>query len=138
MSNMGEILPAALVPAVGVALVAQADGEARRVGGEQARALFRAGDVLVAHAIFVAGRLKAAPSRPVFDVLELFAFVRPAQPCIPSPLGLARALMLPAPTSAEESARTLHAAATVLLGELRGLREIERERLRPLASSLAK
>ena len=58
---------------------------------------FRGGDVLVAHALFVAGRLKAAPGRPLFDVLELFAFVRPAQPCVPSPLGLARALGLPAP-----------------------------------------
>src|ERR1051326_2696191 len=130
MSNMGEILPAALVPAAGGggAVGGRADGEVRRIGNEDARKLFRSGDVLVAHAIFVAGRLKVAPGRPVFDVLELFAFVRPAQPCIPSPLGLARALMLPPPTSAEEAARTLHGAANLLLDELCGLREIERER----------
>src|SRR5205814_1221721 len=138
MSNIRDAFPPGLVPAAGGAVVAQAAGEARRVGMDEARALFRSGDVLVAHAIFVAGRLKAAPSRPVFDVLELFAFVRPAQPCIPSPLGLARALMLPPPTSADESARTLHSAANPLLDELRALGEIERERLRPLASSLAK
>ena len=138
MSNIRDAFPPGLVPAAGGAVMAQARGEVRRVGMDEARALFRSGDVLVAHAIFVAGRLKVAPSRPVFDVLELFAFVRPAQPCIPSPLGLARALMLPPPTNTEDSARTLHAAANLLLDELRTLREIERERLRPLASSLAK
>src|SRR4051794_32036759 len=134
MTNMREV--AALVPAAGGAVVVQAGGEPRRMGGDEARVLFRSGDVLVAHAIFVAGRLKVAPGRPVFDVLELFAFVRPAQPCIPSPLGLARALMLPQPHTAEESARSLHRAARELLGELRALREGDRERLRPLASSL--
>jgi ATP-dependent DNA helicase DinG len=119
-------------------VLALGNGAVRPAGTEQARALFRSGDVLVAHAIFVAGRLKVAPGRPVFDVLELFAFVRPAQPCIPSPLGLARALMLPSPPNAEDSARTLHSAAQLLLDELRDLRESERERLRPLATSLAK
>jgi ATP-dependent DNA helicase DinG len=64
--------------------------------------------------------------------------VRPAQLCIPSPLGLARALMLPVPDSAEASARTLHAAAFVLLGELRALPALARERLQPLASSMLK
>ncbi|HEY1636887.1 MAG TPA: ATP-dependent DNA helicase, partial [Rhizomicrobium sp.] len=136
MTNMLEV--PALVPAAGGAVLALASGEVRQATSEQARALFRSGDVLVAHAIFVAGRLKVAPGRPLFDVLELFAFVRPAQPCIPSPLGLARALMLPSPANARESAGALQDAARLLLDELRGLRESERDRLRPLVSSLAK
>src|SRR6476659_3865371 len=106
MTNV-EGVPA-LVPAAGGAALALPSGEARRVEAEEARTLFRSGDVLVAHTIFVAGRLKVTPGRPVFDVLELFAFVRPAQPCIPSPLGLARALMLPLPSTIEEFARILH------------------------------
>ena len=40
-------------------------------------ALFEGGDVLVAHAAFVAGRLGTPRRRLLFDVLELFAFVRP-------------------------------------------------------------
>src|ERR1051325_298639 len=99
MTNIGDV--PALVPAAGGAMLVLGDGAVRHAGTEQARALFRSGDVLVAHAIFVAGRLKMAPGRPVFDLLELFAFVRPAQPCIPSALGLARALMLPPPANAE-------------------------------------
>jgi ATP-dependent DNA helicase DinG len=135
MSNIG--VPA-LVPAAGGAAVAFPAGETRRISPDEARRLFRAGDVLVAHAIFVAGRLKIVPARPLFDVLELFAFVRPAQPCIPSPLGLARALMLQIPHTPEKSASALHTAAHALLDELRALTEAERERLRPLASSMLK
>ena len=113
-------------------------GETRRVGVEEARALFRSGEVLVAHAMFVAGRLKVPPAKPLFDVLELLAFVRPAQPFIPGPLGLARALMLPAPNGPEESARTLHAAAQLPLEELRGKSEAERARLRSLAATMGR
>jgi ATP-dependent DNA helicase DinG len=134
MTNMLDI--PALVPAAAGAVLALPSGEGRRIGIDEARSLFRSGDLLVAHAIFVAGRLKAAPNRPLFDVLELFAFVRPAQPCIPSPLGLARALMLQPPATPGESARTLHAAARTLIDELSALPLSERERLQPLASSM--
>ncbi|MBV9572390.1 MAG: ATP-dependent DNA helicase [Alphaproteobacteria bacterium] len=124
------------VPAPGGAVLAFLSGDTRRIGIEEARTMFRSGEALVAHAIFVAGRLKVAPGRPVFDVLELFAFVRPAQPCIPSPLGLARALGLRLPHTPEESAGALHLAARALLTELRALPPRERERLQPIASSM--
>src|SRR5580692_2632002 len=100
----------ALTPAPGGAIVCTADGACRRVEFEDARRLFRAGDVLVAHTAFVSGRLKAPPASPLFDVLELFAFVRPAQPCVPSALGLARALGLAIPTARDDAARTLREA----------------------------
>ena len=125
----------ALVPAPGGGMAAQ-HGETIRLSLEDSRRLFRSGDVLVAHAAFVAGRLKTQVSALLYDVLELFAFVRPAQPCIPSPLGLARALGLPLPDTAGEQALTLGAAAEALLQQLR---EMERnDRLRPIASSLSK
>ncbi|HEV2563046.1 MAG TPA: ATP-dependent DNA helicase [Rhizomicrobium sp.] len=128
----------ALIPAPGGAVLCTGDGACRRAGVEEARGLFRSGDVLVAHAIFVAGRLKTQPGRPLFDVLELFPFTRPAMVCVPSALGLARALGLAIPTNAEESARALHEAAAALIDELKSKNEAERAKLRPLAFSLAR
>src|SRR5271170_5685628 len=89
----------ALVPAPPGAAICDADDVCRRVSREEAREIFTSGQVLVAHAAFVAGRLKAAPSKPLFDVLELFAFVRPGQPMVPSALGLARLTGLETPQS---------------------------------------
>src|SRR5436305_1399916 len=73
-------------------------GEARDVRPPAARDLFEAGPVLVAHAAMTARRLGLnGPPRSarMFDVLELFAFVRPAQFCAPSAVGLALATGLP-------------------------------------------
>src|SRR5215468_9884123 len=98
-----RLLPA-LVPAPGGAVVCDDDGTCRRAGLDEARRLFRSGDVLIAHAAFVSGRLKTPPAAALYDVLELFAFVRPGAPCIPSAVGLARALALPPPHGPEESA----------------------------------
>ncbi|HWD50050.1 MAG TPA: hypothetical protein VG309_08970, partial [Rhizomicrobium sp.] len=127
-----------LVPAPGGAAVASANDEARRIGIEEARALFRSGDVIVAHALFVSGRLKAPPAKPLFDAVELFAFARPAQPCIPSALGMARALGLMPPHTPEENARALQEIASLLLDELKAKSEDEKQRIRSLASSLEK
>jgi ATP-dependent DNA helicase DinG len=55
---------------------------------------------------------------PAFDLLELFAFVRPAQFAVPTPRGLADAFVLPRPDTAEEAAETLLSIAQTLLGEL--------------------
>ncbi len=127
----------ALVPVAGGAVVAEGDGR-RRVDHAEARRLFRSGDVLVAHAVFVSGRLKSPPARAVFDVLELFAFVRPAQPCVPSPLGIARALGLDIAQDAESYASALLETAQLLLGELASLPEENKLKLRALAASLMK
>ena len=53
-----------------------------------------------------------------FDLLELFAFVRPARFCLPTPRGLAEALGLPLPRSLEDEVVTLHRVAEGLLAEL--------------------
>ena len=81
----------ALVPAPPGAAIARADGAAERIALRDARALFESGDILVAHAAFAAGRLGSRANVMLFDVLELFAFVRPGLPLVPSALGLARA-----------------------------------------------
>src|SRR5215471_11161387 len=134
-TNDWQTLPA-LVPAPGGAIVASADGACRLIGSEEARKLFRSGDVLIAHAAFISGRLKVPPARALFDVLELFAFVRPAAPFVPSPLGLARALGLLPPNTQEEAARSLRESAHALLAQLGALPEDARTQPRALAAAL--
>jgi len=96
-----DLAPALVVlpgPRVGIA-----DGSgARSVRPPEARDLYEAGPVLLAHAGMTARRLALnAPPRSarLFDALELFAFVRPAAFCAPSAAGLALALGLPEPTA---------------------------------------
>jgi ATP-dependent DNA helicase DinG len=125
-----------LIPAAGGALICDANGATRRIGMEEARKRFRSGDVILAHTAFVSGRLRTPPQGPLYDAMELFAFVRPAQPCVPSPMGLARALGFDWPTTPEESAETLHAAVWKLLAELEALSEKERIAVRPLVYNL--
>src|SRR5258705_6199945 len=53
-----------------------------------------------------------------FDLLELWAFVRPARFCLPTPRGLALALDLPPRAGLAGEAAMLHGAMRALLGEL--------------------
>ena len=126
----------ALVPAGHGAVVCEGD-LCRRVDLKDAQRIFRSGEALVAHAAFVAGRLKIAPGKPLYDVLELFAFVRPGTPCVPSALGIARALGLGAPGTQEDAARALRASAQKLLEEIGESREAIKADLRPLVHTLA-
>lgn len=128
----------AIVPAPPGAAIARGDGAAERVALRDARALFETGDVLVAHAAFVAGRLGTRAEAPLFDVLELYAFVRPGMPFVPSALGLARALGLAVPHAPEESARALHAIAHALLDEMARWPAEVRENLAPLVGTLGR
>ena len=120
------------------AVLATASGETRSIGAQEARNLVAGGDVLVCHAMFVASRLGSRPLKALFDVLELFAFARPGESCLPSPLGLARALRLTEPNSAETSAQTLHHAACALLDGMLKYSALEKERARKTAAAMAK
>lgn len=71
---------------------------------------------LLLHAPQLAARLGIADISGL-DLLELFAFVRPATFLVPSPAGLARALGLPAPASEPAVAAFLQVAAARLLRE---------------------
>ncbi|HTC85037.1 MAG TPA: hypothetical protein VK683_11815, partial [Rhizomicrobium sp.] len=128
----------ALVPAPPGAAIARADGEAERIDLRDARALFESGDVLVAHCAFVAGRLGSGANAMLFDVLELFAFVRPGLPFVPSALGLARALGLTMPHTPEKAAQSLHAIAHALLKEVAAWPAEVRASLAPLVGTLAR
>jgi ATP-dependent DNA helicase DinG len=128
----------ALVPAPPGAAICDGAGKCRRIGRDEARDVFQSGNALVAHAAFVAGRLKTPATRPLYDVLELFAFVHPGRPFVPSALGLARALNLALPQTPEESAQALFSVARCLLNEARDLRPEIRTTLSPLAATLGR
>lgn len=134
MDSLSSLI--ALVPAPPGAAIARGDGEAERIELRDARALFESGDVLVAHSAFVAGRLGSRATLMLFDVLELFAFVRPGLPFVPSALGLTRALGLKLPHTPEQSAQSLHAIARTLLDEVAAWPQDVRNRLAPLVGTL--
>ena len=134
--SLSELI--ALVPAPPGAALARADGFAERVALADARALFESGKVLVAHAGFAAGRLKISAAGAPYDVLELFAFVRPGQPFVPSALGLARLLGLEIPQSPESAAAALFDIARALLEEIAGLSGDDKTKLAPLIATLTR
>lgn len=59
------------------------------------------------------------PAIALLDLLELFAFICPAQSVAPTPAGLARALEIPVPTSLESAAQALPEMAQILLARLK-------------------
>jgi ATP-dependent DNA helicase DinG len=128
----------ALVPAPPGAAACDGAGRCRRLDLKEAREVFQSGHALVAHAAFVAGRLKAPATKPFYDVLELFSFMRPGRPLIPSALGLARALGLELPQTPEASSRALFEVAQRLLDEAKTLPADAKARLAPLAGTLAR
>ena len=130
-------LPALAITGGGAWLAAPS-GDARQIAEREARDLISSGDVLLCHALFVTSRFGARPVRALYDVLELFAFVRPGEACLPSPLGLARALHINEPQTAEDAARVLHVAAGTLLDGLLKLAPDEKDRARKAASQMVK
>ena len=72
---------------------------------------------LVCHRFAIANRIRCG-SFSAYDVLELFAFVRPARFCVPTIRGLADSLGLPMPIDSIGEAETLIQITRVLLVEL--------------------
>ena len=106
-----------------------------------ARELFEAQPVLVAHAAMTARRLglHAPPRSPrIFDALELFAFVRPARFAAPSAAGLALAMGMAEPKGAEAQAAALRTVCAALLAELSAAPEPSREEALAVAETLAR
>lgn len=105
--------PALVMAADGLLLLTD-DGEVLRPGGEEAARMAREAPPLVCHLPALCRRLDIGPF-PALDLLELFAFVKPARPCVPTPRGLCAALELPLPESAEAAAQGLQRVAAALL-----------------------
>ena len=130
-------LPDIAAIAVGVSEAGwvSAAGEVERLALKPLRDRIRGRPVLLAHGPAVARRLGIDPF-PCFDLLELFAFARPASFCLPTPRGLARALGLPVPATLEAEAASLGSAAVALLAGLRGETPVPR-RLASIAAAMA-
>ncbi len=140
-SPSGLHLAAALAVLPGRRAAVAGGAEARLVRPPEARGLFEAGPVLLAHAALTARRLELpAPPRSarLFDVLELFAFARPARFCAPSAVGLALAMGLPAPADPPAQAVALREVAALLLAELAAAPAPSREEALAQAETLGR
>src|SRR5271163_2508745 len=93
------------------------DGEIEALSPDEAKARLETEIAMVCHARATARRLDV-PAFAALDLLELFAFVRPARFCVPTPRGLAAALGLAAPENMAEACVALTTAARALLQEL--------------------
>lgn len=100
------------------AYVMTPDGEVSKISHEAAKRMIDGQAALVCHAPHIAKRLELN-SLPAFDILELFAFVHPATFTVPTPAGIARALGLSTPESAEDYPFALMEAASALLSDVR-------------------
>ncbi len=130
-------LPPALIAHPRGALILSADGEVEELSRPAAAQMLRQVRPLICHAPATAARLDLAHVDG-YDLLELFAFVRPATFCLPTPRGLAAALDLPEPGSHLDEAMTLLAAATTLLGQLKNQQPTEARRMATLAATMAR
>src|SRR5580693_9628500 len=121
----GESVPARIMVPRAAALVAgfravmwlSPDGEIEALSVEDARHRLEGEAAMVCHARATARRLDM-PGFAALDLLELFAFVRPARFCVPTPRGLTAALGLAAPGNMAEACVALTTAARALLQEL--------------------
>jgi ATP-dependent DNA helicase DinG len=93
------------------------DGEIDALTHAEAARRSRTAPPMLCHRNAVAARLRVEPFA-AFDLLELFAFVRPARFVVPTVRGLAEALDLPPPKGHDEEAAALPVAAAHLLAEL--------------------
>jgi len=101
------------------------DGEIEALAPAEARIrIEREPPPMLCHARATARRLDV-PVFPALDLLELFAFVRPASFCVPTPRGLAGALGIDLPRRPAEECVTLASAARILLEDLGGESDAE-------------
>src|SRR5215468_9270989 len=95
------------------------EGEIEALAPAEARSRIERETPMLCHARATARRLDV-PVFPALDLLELYAFVRPARFCVPTPRGLAEALGIDLPRRPAEECVALATAARSLLEELGG------------------
>jgi len=93
------------------------DGELKNIEKQEARLLVRQHMPIVCNALHLAARLGIERFH-AYDVLELFAFIRPGKFSVPTPRGLARALNLLEPATPEDQCLTLRDSIRHLLIDL--------------------
>ena len=93
------------------------DGEVCQLDRQAIAAELALGPVLLCHRRWSEARASVEISK-YFDIMELYAFVRPARFALPTPTGLAQQLGLARPQSGEDMASLLPQIAFLLLDEL--------------------
>ena len=136
MASSPPTWPALIATARG-ALWCTADGRIERLPAADAIRRAAGTRPLVCHAPAVAARL-GLDDLAAFDLLELYAFVRPATFCLPTPCGLCEALDLPAPRTPEEDVAALSHVARALLDELDDMAALASTDLKDTALSMAR
>ncbi len=125
-----------LVATVRGALWRRPDGTVERLSAGDAALRANAARPLVCHAPAVAARL-GLDDLPARDLLELFAFVRPARFCLPTVRGLCEALELPVPSTPEEELEAMPRVAAALLAELDDMAALASRELADVAQVMA-
>ena len=134
---MSALLPfPALHATHGGIWIADVAGAVRGVGRGEAIARAAETPMILLNAPVIGQRLGYAELSGL-DLLELFAFVRPARFAVPTPAGMARALDLSPPDDDASAASFLREAAAALLAEMDG-DWAEREGAWTSAQSLAR
>jgi len=126
-----------LIATARCALWRDADGTIDRLKAAAAAMRAAANPPLVCHAPAVAALL-GLDDLPALDLLELFAFVRPAKFCLPTPRGLCEALDLAIPATPEGEVAALPEAATLLLEELDDMAALASRELTETALAMAR
>ena len=119
-----ETQTAVLIVGAGGALVRERGGALSHLTLKEAGTRAKAEAMIVCHMPAAAQRLGIA-NFEAMDVLELFAFVRPAIFCLPTPRGIARALGIEAGPGHEGEANALADCTAFLLEELAGGMDME-------------
>ena len=110
-------LPALVVGPLG-GVIMTSDGEVEVYEHSELRKIIRGNNFLVCNLPVTSRRLNTDLSN-CYDLLELFAFVRPATFCLPLPLGISLALeMPPMGDTHEEEAAVLLRGAILLIEEV--------------------
>jgi len=112
-----------------------AEGEIIRPMPAEIDSLIASGMLVVCHKKWTETRLGQSLDKAL-DVLELFAFIRPAQVISPTPAGLASRLGFAQPSSAEDKVLAIAKAATQLLDELAEIPEETRAKLAAIAEMM--
>jgi len=111
------------------------DPQPEKLDAETAGRRARAVPPLLVHGRATAARLGLNPF-PAFDLLDLFAFVRPARFCLPTARGLLDVLQQPVPLVTTDLAPAMRQAAAQLLAELGRLDSHRARRVMRLAATM--
>src|SRR5215813_7221128 len=136
MASSLEPWPALIATARG-ALWRTPDGTIERLSASDVATRAAASLPLVCHRPATAARL-GLDDLASRDLLELFAFVRPATFCLPTPRGLCEALDLGVPATPEEELISLPAVAKALLDELDDMAALASRELTDTALAMAR